>query len=225
MIRVNDIICGNGKKYRKTQGNEMYHILVRTFIDEYARQASRIGKTLITKSIVEAIRMAQPPGRFLKKEKDGFFYEIGDSKARMKTGQLLRDIVLEKKRKEVNKNKKPALEHLSAAISSKTSITTTTTTATRPTARQEYFSFVASPPAALLAPMLLPDVFNDCHDRSTSALHDCRASSGSSCHHYLSNGISSLDAPPTTTSRKQIIPEDVFQHEDTVKRMMKGLFE
>ena len=106
MIRVNDIICGNGKKYRNTQGNEMYHILVQIVVDEYARQTSRKGKTMITRAIVNAIRMAKPPGRFLKKEKDGFFYEIGDRKARVKTAQLLRDSVLGKKRKEVNK--KPA---------------------------------------------------------------------------------------------------------------------
>jgi len=205
MIRVNDIICGNGKTYRKTPGNEMYHILVRTFVDEYARQASRIGKTLITKSIVEAIRMAQPPGRFLKKEKDGFFYEIGDSKAWVKTAQLLRDIVLANKRKKVNK--KP-LEHL-AVINSKTSAPTTT-------ARQEYVSLMTSPPAP--APVLSPVAFNVWyHDhRSSSTLH-CLASSVS-CHHYLSNGISSLDGP----TRKPIILEDSFQHEDTTRMMNRN---
>ena len=62
---VNDIICGNGKRYRKTQGNEMYHCLVRDFLDEYAKQVHRKSKTTVTKSIIEAICMVQPPGRFL----------------------------------------------------------------------------------------------------------------------------------------------------------------
>ena len=96
---VNDILCGNGKRYRKTQGNEMYHHLVRAFVDTYAKQENRKDKTRITKSIVEAVRMAKPPGRFLNMGKNGIFYEIGDKKAWVKTGQLLRDLVLEKKRK------------------------------------------------------------------------------------------------------------------------------
>ncbi len=172
MIRVNDIICGNGKKYRHTQGNEMYHMLVGTFVDEYARQTSRNGKTMITKAIVEAIRMAKPPGRFLKKEKDGcFFYEIGDRKAWVKTGQLLRDKVLEKKRKEVNK--KPPLNRTFDAISSKsgTPPPATISTTSTSTTRQEYVSFMTSfPPVP--APMFLPVAFNECHyDRSCSAVN------------------------------------------------------
>ena len=63
---VNDILFGNGKRYCKTQGNEMYHHLVQDFVDEYAKQVhSRKSKTTITKSIIEAICMVQPPGRFL----------------------------------------------------------------------------------------------------------------------------------------------------------------
>ena len=100
---VNDVLCGNGKRYRKTQGNDMYHRLVRAFVDEYAKQVRRKSKTSITKSIVEAIRMAQPPGRFLLMSKDGCFYEIGDERACGKTSQLLRDIVHENKRKDKNR--------------------------------------------------------------------------------------------------------------------------
>eukprot|EP01083_Nonionella_stella_P010768 30626_1 len=103
-LGVNDILCGEGKKYRKRQGNVMYHLFVRAYVDQCPQQVRRKNKNKIIKSIVQSLRMTQPPARFLLKSEDGYFYEIGDKKAYVKTGQIVRDYVhkIEKNDKEKN---------------------------------------------------------------------------------------------------------------------------
>ena len=48
-------------------------------------------KIIVSKSIVEAVRRQNPPGRFLIKEADGLWHDIGHSKALEKTSQALRE--------------------------------------------------------------------------------------------------------------------------------------
>lgn len=49
-------------------------------------------KMQISRSIVEAVRSMDPPGRFLEKEPEtGLYNDIGDKKATEKTSQALRD--------------------------------------------------------------------------------------------------------------------------------------
>lgn len=51
----------------------------------------KLAKAAIAAAIVETIRQFNPPGRFLKEEPDGTWYEIGDYRAIKKVGQALRE--------------------------------------------------------------------------------------------------------------------------------------
>lgn len=48
-------------------------------------------KPLIARRVVEAVRNQTPPGRFLSKGSDGLWHDIGDTRAREKTSQALRE--------------------------------------------------------------------------------------------------------------------------------------
>ena len=54
-------------------------------------------KPQVAKLVVRAIRSSDPPGRFLKANDDGDWYDIGDKKAAQKTSQALREKPLEPK--------------------------------------------------------------------------------------------------------------------------------
>jgi hypothetical protein len=50
-----------------------------------------MDKPGVARKIVKAIRLGNPPGRFLKKSEDGFWYDVGDRTAAEKTSQGLRE--------------------------------------------------------------------------------------------------------------------------------------
>jgi hypothetical protein len=51
----------------------------------------KMDKTKLAEYIVDAWRKQDPPGRFLKKDEAGKWYEVGDDIARGKTSQALRE--------------------------------------------------------------------------------------------------------------------------------------
>jgi hypothetical protein len=82
-----DCLSGRGGATNVHRGNKKFRDLVDKHRQEYL--ASRIkDKQRITRDIVETIR--RDGGRFLKRERDGFWYEIGDVAAREKAAQALR---------------------------------------------------------------------------------------------------------------------------------------
>jgi len=86
-----DVLCGRGGGTNNHIGNENFRDLVNEKKRQYLNSSKR-EKPLVSKSIVEAIRRLSPPGRFLtKNDKTGFWYDIGDQKAREKTSQALRE--------------------------------------------------------------------------------------------------------------------------------------
>jgi hypothetical protein len=89
----NDVLCGRGGSINSHLGNEKF----RTFVEKrkrvYLTARFKREKRLIASSIVTEIRNMDPPGRFLAKTggKNGYWYDIGDEKARDKTSQALRE--------------------------------------------------------------------------------------------------------------------------------------
>ncbi|KAG7346424.1 hypothetical protein IV203_005492 [Nitzschia inconspicua] len=88
----NDVLMGRGGKNNQFCGNEKLRLLARKRCREY-QTASKKGKSQISRELVDAIRLANPPGRFLKKVEDGTWEDVGDETAREKTSQVLRDAI------------------------------------------------------------------------------------------------------------------------------------
>eukprot|EP00980_Cylindrotheca_fusiformis_P020769 scaffold7755_cov104-Cylindrotheca_fusiformis.AAC.14 len=91
---VNDVLCGRGGSINSHAGNEHFRQLVEKRKRVYLTARFKREKRLIASSIVTEIRELDPPGRFLARKggKDhGYWYDIGDEKARDKTSQALRE--------------------------------------------------------------------------------------------------------------------------------------
>mmetsp|Transcript_4613 Transcript_4613/g.6556 ORF Transcript_4613/g.6556 Transcript_4613/m.6556 type:complete len:208 (+) Transcript_4613:99-722(+) len=88
---AHDVLLGRGGMTNKHCGNIHYRRLVANNKMLYSSQVSRNGKTVISRSIVCAIRHQFPPGRFLQKDANGLWYDVGNTKATIKTSQTLRE--------------------------------------------------------------------------------------------------------------------------------------
>lgn len=67
-----------------------YRDIIALHRPDYIR-AIKMDKPGVARKIVRAIRMGNPPGRFLKKGEDGKWYDVGDRTAAEKTSQGLRE--------------------------------------------------------------------------------------------------------------------------------------
>lgn len=91
---VNDVLCGRGGSINSHAGNEHFRQLVEKRKRVYLTARFKREKRLIASSIVSEIRELDPPGRFLARKggkENGYWYDIGDEKARDKTSQALRE--------------------------------------------------------------------------------------------------------------------------------------
>jgi hypothetical protein len=90
MITKNDVILGRGCGINGIEGNQQYRRLIQSQQPLY-RKASRKEKPRIARCLVEFIRI-EIGGRFLKKDPtSGLYWDVGDAKAELKTGQALRE--------------------------------------------------------------------------------------------------------------------------------------
>jgi hypothetical protein len=90
----NDVLCGRGGSINSHKGNEQFRSLVEKRKRVYLTARFKREKRLIASSIVNEIRGMNPSGRFLARKGDkdsGYWYDIGDEKARDKTSQALRE--------------------------------------------------------------------------------------------------------------------------------------
>ena len=83
-----DVLCGRGGAALRHPGNKTYRTLVQLNKGLYIT-CIKTEKLKISKSIVAAIR--EQKGRFLEKNKDGTWDDIGDKKSVEKTSQALRE--------------------------------------------------------------------------------------------------------------------------------------
>eukprot|EP00977_Amphora_coffeiformis_P005946 scaffold1267_cov171-Amphora_coffeaeformis.AAC.22 len=87
----NDVLCGKGRSSICHPGNQRFRELIEANRGEYAR-ATRKQKAYLANSIVDLIRSAQPPGRFLLRDVEtGRWYDIGRNRSFEKTSQSLRE--------------------------------------------------------------------------------------------------------------------------------------
>lgn len=85
-----DVICARGKVATTHSGNIIFRQLIQKYKSEYAQAKSKLEKSIIVSKVVDSVRDNSPDGGFVKKVCDQW-YEVGDSVAREKIGQCLRD--------------------------------------------------------------------------------------------------------------------------------------
>lgn len=87
----NDVLSGRGQSINFHAGNQHFRFLVRTLKIQYLN-SKKSDKPKYAERIVDEIRnLPGQPGRFLKQDKNGLWYDIGDKKACLKTRQSLRE--------------------------------------------------------------------------------------------------------------------------------------
>jgi hypothetical protein len=86
-----DVLCGRGGGTNNHVGNSHWRMLVAANKQLYVTLPKR-QKMLLSRSIVNAVRSQNPPGRFLQKEaKSDLWYDVGDQRAQEKTSRALRE--------------------------------------------------------------------------------------------------------------------------------------
>ncbi len=101
---VNDVLSGRGGRINSHSGNLQFRQLVNQHKHKYlSKQTKKLDKVKIADGIVQTIRRMDPPGRFLKEDKDQNWLEIGDERARKKAGQAMREKA-EETRKELQQH-------------------------------------------------------------------------------------------------------------------------
>uniref|UniRef100_A0A7R9ZM61 DUF6824 domain-containing protein n=1 Tax=Craspedostauros australis TaxID=1486917 RepID=A0A7R9ZM61_9STRA len=89
----NDVLCGRGGRINSHSGNIQFREMVSSRKKVYlAKSTKKLEKAHIAAKIVREIRAKDPPGRFLKEDRDtALWFDIGDQKAIKKAGQALRE--------------------------------------------------------------------------------------------------------------------------------------
>lgn len=77
-----DVCCGRGKRNWNHRGNVRFRNLVQSNVQRYMDSPTRNAKTQVVVSIVDFVR--DKGGHFLKQDKSGKWYDIGDADARDK---------------------------------------------------------------------------------------------------------------------------------------------
>jgi len=90
---MNDVLSGRGGRINNHSGNLYYRTLVNNYKHNYLdKNTKKLDKVKIANQIVMLIRTTNPPGRFLKQDKDTKCWkEIGDVEARKKAGRAMRE--------------------------------------------------------------------------------------------------------------------------------------
>jgi len=83
-----DVLCGRGGETNHHSGNVKYRSLVKRYQPLYI-MSKRRDKPLIASKIVRLVR--HMGGRFLRKDKNNSWRDVGNTKAREKTSQALRE--------------------------------------------------------------------------------------------------------------------------------------
>ena len=87
-----DVICARGKLIYDHEGNRRFRELVKHHLPTYSECVTKMQKTRLVSHIIETVRRRSPEGGFVKNVK-GQWYEVGDRRAKEKTGQTMRDLL------------------------------------------------------------------------------------------------------------------------------------
>lgn len=92
VLRDNDVLNGRGVAIAQRAGNQRFRYLVSQMKDSsYCEKFSSSEKKALACEIIKKIKELQPPGRFLKKDRDGCYAELSEAEVLKKTKQALRD--------------------------------------------------------------------------------------------------------------------------------------
>ena len=109
-----DICSGRGKSNWNHAGNIYFREMIQSNVRRYIDAPSKADKTAVVSSIVDELRF--DGAQFLKQNKHGEWYDIGDMAAKEKVGHSLRDQVTsinrQHKSKQARKEKAPAKQPL-----------------------------------------------------------------------------------------------------------------
>lgn len=98
-----DVICARGKQAFTHPGNKYFRNYVEQFADKYATTINKAQRSSIVSDIVDKIRSLG--NGFVKQDEDGYWVEVGDTLAREKAGQILRNVLSPKYKSSVNSKK------------------------------------------------------------------------------------------------------------------------
>ncbi len=90
-IHANDVLCGKGNLINSHEGNKHFRYVVNLMKHEYVAAPKR-RKKIFAKMVLMEIRSMEPPGRFLRKNKETQLWEeIEEKVAENKARQALRE--------------------------------------------------------------------------------------------------------------------------------------
>ncbi|CAB9514805.1 Nitrilase family, member 2 [Seminavis robusta] len=88
------VVCGRGREPFEHVGNRRLRVLVDCHMEKYEKATTKMKKSTIVTSIVEAVRNGSEVGGFVKRNPvNGQWFEVGDALAREKVGQALREAI------------------------------------------------------------------------------------------------------------------------------------
>ncbi len=90
------VIIGKGKMIRENLGNKRLRILASNFLARYSESNEKRSKTMVVNELIDSIRSAG--GSFVRKEKDGRWYQTTEQAIREKIGYVFRDLLCDKYR-------------------------------------------------------------------------------------------------------------------------------
>jgi hypothetical protein len=86
-----DVICARGAKVKQHAGNQLFRQKIQESVQAYAASAdSKLYKSMVVSGVVDFFQ-EHSQGGFVKQKKDGVWYRVGDSLAREKVGQAIRE--------------------------------------------------------------------------------------------------------------------------------------
>ena len=92
LIDATDVICARGKEVYNHEGNKRFRALVKSYLPTYSQCVTKMQKTRLVSTIIDTVRARSNQGGFVKNVGDQW-YEVGDRRAKEKTGQTMRDLL------------------------------------------------------------------------------------------------------------------------------------
>lgn len=89
----NDILLGRGGNNNKHIGNEQLRVMALGRVQSYMN-ATKTVKTRMVNELVASVRSLEPPGRFLRQDPTGQWFDAGNKFAKEKASQVFRDAMV-----------------------------------------------------------------------------------------------------------------------------------
>lgn len=87
----NDVLFGRGPKIQNYPGNVNYRRIIESKKIHYVQARKTVMKDMLAREVYSSLGKMTPPGRFLKKESDGFYYIQDEAVTLVKIKQALRE--------------------------------------------------------------------------------------------------------------------------------------